>query len=373
MRVLHVHSGNIYGGIETMLLTQVCQRNSVPAMESSFALCFAGRLSEALTAAGATVHQLGQVRIRQPLSVWRARRNLRDLLRRQSYDVVVTHSPWSQALFGPVARAAAVPLAFYLHGAAHGRHWLERWAGRTLPDLALCNSRFTATTLPRLYPRARAEIVYYPVAPPALYSGADREAARAELRTPKEATVIIQASRMEVGKGHALHLEALSLLCDLPDWVCWQVGGAQGAGERRYMEGLKEMAARLGIAERVRFLGQRSDVARLLAASDIFCQPNTGPDSFGISFIEALHAQLPVITPPIGGAREIVENSCGVLVLHGDAPSLAAALRGLIEDRALRAKLGAAGPARARQLCDPAAQMNLLHDTLKRIIQARNS
>ena len=46
MRVLHVHSGNIYGGIETMLLTQVCQRNSAPAMESSFALCFAGRFSE---------------------------------------------------------------------------------------------------------------------------------------------------------------------------------------------------------------------------------------------------------------------------------------------------------------------------------------
>lgn len=374
IRVLHVHAGNIYGGIETMLLTQVRERNLCPGMESSFALCFDGRFSRELIATGASVHWLGPTRIRQPLTVRRARRNLRELLRQQPFDVVVTHSCWSQAIFGATVRAAALPLIFYQHGPANGRHWLERWARRIVPDAALCNSRFTAATLSQLYPRVHAEVVYCPVAPPEVsYSEVDIRATRAELQTPPHATVIIQVSRMETLKGHLLHLEALSLLKDLPEWVCWQVGGAQRAGEIQYLEELKAAAIRLGVAERVRFLNQRSDVARLLAAADIFCQPNTGPEPFGIAFIEALYAQLPVITTALGGACEIVDDSCGVLVRPGDARALAASLRRLIQDQTLRARLGDTGPARARQLCAPATQMKKVHEALYKSIQNRAS
>lgn len=374
IRILHVHSGNMYGGIEAMLLTQVRQRELCPAMESSFALCFDGRLNEELTAAGAPVHWLGEVRIRQPLSMRRARRKLRELLRRDAFDVIVTHSSWSQVIFGPIARRASVPLAFYLHGTTNGRHWLERWASRTPPDLALCNSRFMAQKLPEIYPRTRAEIVYCPVAPPEqIPDSADRKGTRAELQTPEDATVIIQVSRMEAWKGHALHLKALSLLRDSPNWVCWQVGGAQRRGEKEYLEELKQMARGLGIAERVRFLDQRSDVWRLLAAADIYCQPNTSPEPFGLAFIEALYARLPVVTTAIGGACEIVDDSCGVLVPPDDTSSLATTLQRLIQDRTLRLSLGNAGPARARQLCDPAMQMNQLREALGRIIPVSES
>lgn len=374
IRVLHVHAGNMYGGIETMLLTQVRQRNLCPGMESSFALCFDDRFSHELMATGASVHWLGQTRIRQPLTVRRARRNLRELLRQQLFDVVVTHSCWSQAIFGATVRAAALPLVFYQHGPANGHHWLERWARRTVPDAAICNSRFTAATLSQLYARARAEVIYCPVAPPEVsYLGPDIHATRTELQTPLHATVIIQVSRMETLKGHLLHLEALSMLKDLPEWVCWQVGGAQRASEIQYLQELKAAAIRLGIAERVRFLSQREDVARLLAAADIFCQPNIAPDSFGIAFIEALYAQLPVVTTALGGAYEIVDDSCGVLVQPGDARALAASLRRLIQDRTLRARLSNTGPARARQLCDPTTQMKMFYEALDKTVQTRVS
>jgi glycosyltransferase involved in cell wall biosynthesis len=165
---------------------------------------------------------------------------------------------------------------------------------------------------------------------------------------------------MEPWKGHLLHLEALSLLKDLPGWVCWQVGGAQTAGEDNYERGLKKTASRLGISERVRFLGQRTDVARLLAAADIFCQPNAGPEPFGISFIEALYAHLPVITTDLGGAPEIVDDSVGLLVQPNNPVALANALKLLVEDRSLRRKLGEAGFARATTLCDVSSQLNRL-------------
>ena len=78
---------------------------------------------------------------------------------------------------------------------------------------------------------------------------------------------------------------------------------------------------------------------------------------FGITFIEALYAGLPVVTTAIGGALEIVDGSCGMLVQPDDPATLAVALRELIENSELRARLGAAGPMRAAALCDPGRQM----------------
>lgn len=374
IRILHVHSGNLYGGVETMLLTQVQQRNLCPAMETSFALCFSGQLSEKLLANGAPVHWLGEVRIRRPLSVRKARQKLRELLRLQDFGIAVTHSSWAQVIFGPVVRAANVPLVFYLHGPANGRHWLDRWARRTPPDVAICNSQFTASTLPSIYPQLKAEVVYCPVASlPESDAQTNAKTTRAEFATAEDATVIVQVSRMESWKGHELHLEALARLQDLEGWVCWFVGSAQRTGELRYVEELKRSAKRLGLDGRVRFLGQRSDVQTILAAADIFCQPNTGPEPFGIVFVEALHAQLPVVTTAMGGAREIVDDSCGMLVKPGDVGALAAALRRLIEDRTLRVGLGSAGPQRAHELCDPAARLNQFQEALSAIIPVRST
>lgn len=355
----------MYGGVEAMLLTQVRQRHLCPDLETSFALCFAGRFSEELTAAGATIHSLGEVRVRQPLSVRRARQELTNFLRSGHVDVVVTHSCWSHAIFAPAVRAASLPLVFYMHSPAPGKHWLERWARRTPPDLVLCNSNFTAATSAQLFPQVKTETVYCPVAPPEpLDIDAVRNEVRAEFQTPMDATVIIQVSRMEAWKGHAQHLKALSLLKDLPGWVCWQVGGAQRPDEIGYVDEIKRLAASLGIADRVRFVGQRSDVQRLLAAADIFCQPNTAGEPFGIVFIEALNAKLPVITSNLGGAREIVDDTCGALVPTSVVPTLSETLRKLIQDPAPRKRLGSNGPARALELCDPETQMHQFYRAL---------
>ena len=150
--------------------------------------------------------------------------------------------------------------------------------------------------------------------------------------------------------------------------MSWQVGGAQRPHELRYLEELKQHAARLGIASRVRFLGERSDVPRLLAAADIHCQPNLRPEPFGITFVEALMAGLPVVTAAFGGAKEIIDESCGILVPPGDARALAASLRRLISDRNLRTRLGAAGPMRAHKLCDSATQMSRLNELFNRAV-----
>ena len=101
-----------------------------------------------------------------------------------------------------------------------------------------------------------------------------------------------------------------------------------------------------------------------MSAADIHCQPNTGAEPFGIAFVEALAAGLPVVATRLGGALEIVDDRCGRLVPAGDASALAGALTQLIDDPPLRRCLADAARARARQVSDPRTQMRKLFDAL---------
>jgi glycosyltransferase involved in cell wall biosynthesis len=197
--------------------------------------------------------------------------------------------------------------------------------------------------------------------------GRHPEAAAALRRThgaPAGAVVIIHVSRLEAGKGHEPHLRALARLPRIPTWRCWIVGGAQRPAERTFERDLRRLAAELDVADRVAFLGERRDVPDLLRAADIYCQPNTGPEGFGITFVEALAAGLPVVTTAFGGAEEIVDDTCGRLVPPGDEAGLVRVLTDLVADPDLRRRLGGAAPARARQLCDPQAQLRAVYALL---------
>jgi len=367
MRVLHIIPGKLYGGVESAMVTLARFRHVCPEMVTEVAVCFQDRLSEELTALEVPVHVLGEVRVRNPLTVRRARHNLRDLLHRERFDVVMCHMPWVQAIFGPVARAEGVTLAFRAHGPAQVRHWTERWAAITPPDIAICVSRFVAASLEKLYPGVPTEVVYNPVAPAEALSPTERAAVRAEAGASSNSIVIAQVGRMEPGKGQQVLLEALGLLHELPDWECWQIGGAQSDSEREYFTALRQQAIALGIDHRIRFWGQRSDVPRLLAAADVYCQPNdTFEEGMGITFVEAMQAGLPVVTTNIGAAPEIVEDRCGFLLPPGNARAVAATLEKLIHDQTLRARLGSAGPMRAERRYAPEIQIPRLCEALKK-------
>ncbi|HKY23466.1 MAG TPA: glycosyltransferase family 4 protein [Vicinamibacterales bacterium] len=362
MRVLHVHSGNLYGGVETVLRTLARCRHLAPSMDMSVALCFEGQIAAELRAAGIEPFLLGDARLRRPDRIWLARRALRRLLERGDFDAVVCHQAWPLALFGPVVRKTHARLVLWLH-MAHRRHWLNRLAWRVRPDMVICNSRFTASTVPQ--DGVRVEVVYYPVEAPETARRSD-----VSISPDTSDAIIIQVSRMEAWKGQVVCLEALAQLPDGMPWACWQVGGAQRPEEERYLASLHALAKRLGIAQRVRFMGQRNDVHNLLAQAQIYCQPNIEPEPFGIGLIEALGSGLPVITSSIGGAVEIVDDSCGVLVSPRDSASLAREIARLIDDRDRRERLGAAGPARARALCEPSVQMPRLAKILDSVHSA---
>lgn len=361
LRVLHLCAGNLYGGIETMLMTMVRNRRLCPAMESEFLLCFSGRFEDELRAAGGRVHRVPEVRIRHPWTLLKARWELQRILETERFDVALAHGNWQQAVLGPVVRRRIPKLVHFLHNPLEPRSWLARWARRTPIDLLVANSRFVAGSAGLGYPGIPVGVCHCPVeAGLAGVSEKERIETRADHGTSKDDVVILQASRMEEWKGLRVHVEALGRLRDVPGWVSWIAGGAQLERERRFFQEVQDRATALGVSDRIRFLGQRRDVNRLFAAADIHCQPNTGPEPFGIAFVEALYAGLPVVTSNFGGGAEIVDESCGILTPPGDVEGVASALRLLITDPVRRRQLGSQGPTRAARISNPGQQLEVL-------------
>jgi glycosyltransferase involved in cell wall biosynthesis len=238
---------------------------------------------------------------------------------------------------------------------------------RQCPDLVIANSEFTAASLPLQFAKIpRHVVIPCPVTPSGQrpQTTAERESIRAQMETPPDAVTIVLVGRPEAWKGHALLLEALARLRALPDWICWIIGGAFDPVQAAFLEQLKATARDTGIADRIRFVGQRQDVAEFLQAADLFCHPNLTPEPFGIVFIEALYAGLPVVSVNHGGAKEIVDASCGQLVEPNDPGALAAVLEDLIRDANKRVALGRNAPARGAAVSDPSLILAKVHEQL---------
>jgi glycosyltransferase involved in cell wall biosynthesis len=137
--------------------------------------------------------------------------------------------------------------------------------------------------------------------------------------------VIAACGRLAPWKGQHIAIEALSRL---PGAVLW-VAGAALFGEDEYAASLPERAERLGVADRVRFLGERSDIPTLMRAADVVVHTAVDAEPFGRVVVEGMLARKPVIASDAGGVREILragDEGTGWLVPPGDAAALAAAI-----------------------------------------------
>jgi glycosyltransferase involved in cell wall biosynthesis len=345
--VLHVYVGNRFGGIETMLVTMA---KSPLFAGQSYALMYPGRLYDEIRATGADIVQIGGFRARAPWQALGVRKRLQAALAERSVHTIVTHMAIPHALAAPVAGSRKI--VYFAHEYHHGTHWSERWArlGR-FPDLVVAGSAFDAESVPAIFPGRETRVVYYATELAPRATDDVRAAVRRELETPPEHRVILSAARLTPYKGHTVLIEALGRLRPRPDWTAWIAGAPQIPEEVALYARLQARVKELGVERQVRFLGERRDVPRLSAAADLACQANVGPEPFGLCFVEALAAGMPVVTSRIGGALEIVTPELGELVPPGDVDALAAGLARCLDDPEKSAAARRLGPERARELC----------------------
>jgi len=109
------------------------------------------------------------------------------------------------------------------------------------------------------------------------------------------------------------------------------------------------LARRLGLADRVKFLGTRETVEEIAALADVFLLPSE-LESFGLSALEAMACEVPVVGSDAGGLPEVVTNGeCGYLLPVGDVDGMAARVLGLLRDEKQRKAMGCAGRRRAEE------------------------
>ena len=350
LNVLHIYSGNLFGGVERMLISLATMNG--PEWRSHFALCFEGKLSSTLQARGEPVNFLGAVRLRNPLSALRARRALLRLLRATRFDAIVCHSIWTYCIFGPVVARAGWSSILYLHDIPDPKSPFYRWAWLRPPELCIANSATTVEPLVQMRVPVPVRIVHPLVNPPPPVERAAIQRLRARWGAEPSDLVILQASRFDSWKGHRNLLEALAAMRSVPGWRCWIAGAPQRPEEEIYRQELVRLTASLQLTQRVSFIGHQDDMETALAACDIYCQPNETPEPFGMVFVEAMYAGKPVVGRALGGALEIVTPECGILCPPGATP-LATALTRLLEDSELRKRMSEFGPARAAVLSGP--------------------
>lgn len=361
MKILHLGAGNLFGGIEVNLVTLARHRDACPQLQAEYGFCFEGKVAQELRTVGVPANTFGAVRFSRPWTVLAARRRLAAHLRLHCYHAVICHESWVHAVFAPVVRKCGIKLVFWAHDRpTPNRNWIQRLAQRTPPARVIVNSQYSAGGVGDFFPTVPCQVIYCPVAPLPRTPGLTREGVRERLATPAGAIVIVQVGRWEPHKGHIKHLEALANLAQIPDWVCWQVGQPQLPIEQAYQDEVRTTADRLGIADRVKFLGWQPDLGDILAASDVYCQPNIRSEPFGISIVEALYSGLPVVASDEAGPAEIITPNCGCLIPPGDVTSLTAALKILLHEPDRRQMLGNEGKSRAAELCDPAQQLQRL-------------
>jgi glycosyltransferase involved in cell wall biosynthesis len=216
---------------------------------------------------------------------------------------------------------------------------------------------------------AHARVIHDGVAIAAARGG-DRDAARAVLGLGEGDFACLVAGRVSDWKGQALIVRALAQPQLAGERAVALIAGDAWPGQERQVEELEALARSLGVADRVRMLGFRDDMANLYAAADVVAIPSTRPDPLPNSALEAAAAGACVVAADHGGLPEIVRDAAtGRLFEPRNAGALAAVLSELARDVAQRERLGAAAAADVAERFAPALlcdRVQALYDELLR-------
>lgn len=333
------------GGVErgTVEITQAIVRVEGIALVASAG----GRMVPLITHAGGR-HVSLPLDSKNPVTIWRNADRLATLIRSERVAIVHARSrapAWSAwfACQRTGARFVTTYHGAYSENAPFKRHYNAVMARG---EIVIAASRFIADLVMRQHgvPENRIRVIPRGV-DPAIFDptrvAPDRLARLARAwRLPDGLSTIVLPGRLTAWKGHTTLLDAMARL-DRADVCCVFVGSDQGRA--RYSGSLRRHAEALGIAERVRMVGECDDMPAAYMLSDVIVHASTDPEAFGRVVIEAQAMARPVIAADLGGPVEtVVEGKTGWRIKPGDPDALAAAIAHVLAMTAAdRSRLGA--------------------------------
>jgi glycosyltransferase involved in cell wall biosynthesis len=316
----------------------------------------------AFSAAGADFRPVDIDRQRDPRRDLRAVRELR--VATNCADLIHAHGLRASAITG-LATPRRTPFVTTWHNAVlgsarrrHGYAVLERWIARRA-DIVLGASADLVDRARRF--GARRALLGPVAAPPLPPAQRDPSSVRAELGAG-ERPLVLTVGRLSKQKRLDVLIDAAVLLGKRDPVPVVAVAGS-GPVERTIADRVRETRAPMTL------LGHREDVADLLAAADIVVLPSAW-EARPLAAQEALRAGRPLVATAVGGVPDLVGDAA-VLVPPGDARVLADAIAALLDDRARRERLAAAGPLRAATWPDEDAAIAIVTGVYADVLGAR--
>lgn len=267
---------------------------------------------------------------------------LADLLKREKIDVVHARSRIPAWIAYFACRKTGVDFVTTCHG-YYSRHLLSRVMGwgkkvivisKAIEDHMRQNFGVLANRLVRIYRGVNLSAFPY----------------HAEKYTERRSQFIIaNVSRITTLKGHVDFIRAFQLVSrKFPEAEAWIIGGASGVKGIKLLEELRELVKELELEDKVKFLGPQTQIAEILAETDVLVLSTRTPEGFGRVVVEAGATGTAVVATRVGGVSEIIEHEeNGLLVPPRNPVRLAEAIVRLKEhpedclkfSRALRQKV----------------------------------
>lgn len=311
------------GGAERVLVN-LCESLKSRDFEVTAGLLKPGWLKDQLDRRAVPVRMLRLSRPLDPVFLWRLYR----LIKERGIELVHAHE-FTMNWYGSLAgRLAGVPVVATVHGKiyypdAPRRRAMMRsvqWAGGQVVAVSDDIKSFLESKLGMRPVRSLANGIDVH-----RFSKAERDEVRRELGIPPGDSVVGAVGNLYTVKGHAVLVEAAAALRDPRLHVV-----IAGRGDQE--KPLRELAARLGLGDRLHLLGFREDVPRLLSAFDIYALPSFS-EGQSLALMEAMAAEMPIVASRVGGNPELLEEGrSGLLFESGRADQLAERIGALLAD-----------------------------------------
>ncbi|MGB2875030.1 MAG: glycosyltransferase [Gaiellaceae bacterium] len=325
MRILHVIQELGTGGAERILVS--VYRGARERGHEVFVAAAPGPLADEL---GAEPFPLPLVR-RRPWRLPGAAVAVRHAVRASRPDVIHAYNPTMALAAGLVTRRGRRPRGLVnLQGVAE-EEWpatvrLVRLSG--LAPVACGPGVAAALEQHGCTPMATVPNAVGPAPPPA-----DRAELQREWELSPGTRLVLAVGRLVEQKHHALAIRALA---DVPDATLVIAGQGPLRAE------LERVAVKAGVADRVVFAGLRPDARALMGAADAVVLPSRW-EGLPLTALEALASGTPLVATDVRGVRELVVDGRDALLVPEEPGPLAAALRRVLDDRELAARLAEAG------------------------------
>ncbi|MCA9759310.1 MAG: glycosyltransferase family 4 protein [Candidatus Eisenbacteria bacterium] len=301
----------------------------------------------------------------------RDRQRANQLLRRVPEDVELLHvnSPMHQQfVWAHVARTKGIPFVTHEHGIWRRPPSAFKTVAREAAALfCLTEDRVESV---RQFCGGGARPVLLPNGVDLLAFRAERTAAdvRSELAIPDGNRLLITSSHIQRWKGQNLVVQAARQLADAGVPFVWVLCGR--ILEPDFEAELRGEIERLDLGERVRFLGERTDVPDLLGAADVSIHTAVEPEPFGMVVIESMAVGTPVVGPREGAIPSILaDGAAGRLYEPRDASDLARELERLLMDDSAREQIAVTASARVESTYSLREQVRRLEATYDAIFE----